>query len=377
MRVPCSRCGRPNPVEAGAASFTCGCGALNHIRSLSSPLLNAAAGAAILPVVRQPLQMAETRVKADRPGAPRRSWSGSGILQKALVSLLALAAISSVVHQGTFATFNATTSQATNTFSTGTVTMTNVAGTVIAGSNCAVSTANGTCATIFGAGNTGALKPSSTDIANTVTITYTGSLSPTTDFRLYGANYTAKTGSSTAQCTAPASGAGNPATVIDLLVTVGAASPALLYPAQNTTTTTAIASGATVTSIAVNATTAALASGAQVILYTAGTYQQFTTSAAVSSGATAVPVVSQLASATFGIGTQLAPQGTLDQFAATYTSTANGLQPKGGTNGSGVAGAWATNDNSIFNIKVHLDVAAGNTFQGCQSQSDLVWYAVP
>lgn len=352
-------------------SFTCGCGALNTVRRLS-PAIAFSAIASAAPAERS----------ADRPArAPRPdpgSWRlGSGFLQKALISLLAIAALSSVVHQGTFATFNAQTTQATNTFATGTVTMTNVAGTVIAGSNCATSTPNGTCATIFGASNAGALKPSSTDIANTVTITYTGSLSPTTDFRLYAANYTAKTASSTSACTAPASGAGNPGTVIDLMVTVGAASPALLYPLQNTTTSAAIASGATVTSIAVNATTAALASGAQVILYSAGTYQQFTTSGAVASGATAIPVVSQVASAAFGSGTQVAPQGTLDQFTTAYTSSGNGLQPKGGTNGSGTAGQWATNDNSIFNIKVHLDAAAGNSFQGCQSQSDLVWYAVP
>ena len=79
----------------------------------------------------------------------------------------------------------------------------------------------------------------------------------------------------------------------------------------------------------------------------------------------------------FAVGTQVAPQGTLDDFAANYTTPANGLRPKGGVNGSGAAGAWATNDNSVYNIKVHLDAAAGNALQGCQSQSDLVWYAQP
>ena len=159
------------------------------------------------------------------------------------------------------------------------------------------------------------------------------------------------------------------------MVTVGAASPKLLYPAQNTTTSAAIANGATVTTISVNATTAAIANGSEIILYNAGTNQQFTTSAAVALGATSIPVVSQTASAAFGIGTQVAPQGTLDGFASSYTSAANGLQLKGGVNGAGSLGVWAANDSSVFNINVHLDQAANNTFQGCQSQSDLVWYA--
>jgi hypothetical protein len=289
-----------------------------------------------------------------------------------LIGLLCLGVLTTAIGGGTLASFTAITTNPGNTFTNGTVTMTNVAGTVISGSNCAAPTNNGTCATLFGTGNTNALKPSTTDIANSVTITYTGSLTPTSDFRLYAANYTAKTGSSTAQCTAPASGAGNPGTAIDLLVAVNTT---LLYPVQNTTTTAAIASGASVTTISVNATTAALASGAQVILYNAGTYEQFTTSAAVAAGATSIPVVAQTATAAFAAGTQVAPQGTLDNFAGSYTSSANGIQLKGGTNGSGTAGQWATNDNSIFNIKVHLDAAAGNSFQGCQSVSDLVWYA--
>ena len=292
---------------------------------------------------------------------------------KLMVSVMVLASVGTLA-SGTLASFNAQTSNPNNTFQDGSVLMTNVAGSVISGSNCSTATNNGTCATLFGAANVGNLKPSTTDISNTATITYLGTIT-TADFRLWAANYTAKTASSTAQCTAPASGAGNPGTAMDLLVSVGAASPKLLYPSQNTTTTAAIANGATVTTVSVNATTAALANGAEIILYNAGTYQQFTTSAAVALGATSIPVVSQTASAAFGIGTQVAPQGTLDGFASTYTGAANGLQLKGGTNGSGALGVWATNDNSVFNINVHLDQAANNTFQGCQSQSDLVWYA--
>jgi hypothetical protein len=290
---------------------------------------------------------------------------------KLMVSVMVLASVGTLA-SGTLASFNAQTVNGGNTFQDGSVLMTNVAGSVISGSNCTTATNNGTCATLFGAGNTGNLKPSTTDISNTVTITYSGTIT-TADFRLWAANYTAKTASSTAQCTAPASGAGNPGTAMDLLVTVGAGT--LLFPAQNTTTSAAIANGAAVTTITVNATTAALANGAEILLYNAGTYQQFTTSGAVALGATSIPVVSQTANAAYGIGSQVAPQGTLDAFATAYTGAGNGLQLKGGTNGAGALGIWAAGDNSIFNIKVHLDQAANNTFQGCQSQSDLVWYA--
>jgi hypothetical protein len=254
--------------------------------------------------------------------------------------------------------------------------MTNVAGTVISGSNCSSSTNSGTCATLFGGSNAGALKPSTTDVSNTATITYTGSAS-TSAFALYATSYTAKTGSSTALCTAPSSGAGNPGTALDLLITVGSSTPALVYPSQNTTLSSALTSGNSYTTLSTAATTAAIASGAQLILYSSAlnSYQQVTTSAAVSAGATSIPVTSFAANASYASGTQLAPQGTLDGFASSYTSPASGITLKGGSNGSGSSGVWANGDSSIFNIKVHLDNAAGNSFQGCQSQSDLVWYA--
>ena len=176
---------------------------------------------------------------------------------------------------------------------------TNVAGTVISGTNCSTPTSNGTCATLFGASNAGSLMPGGADVTNTVTITYTGTVTPTSDFRLYSANYSSKLGSSPASCTAA-----NPGSALDLQVSVGTLLPVVIYP-------------------------------------------------------------------TSGVG-----YGTIDGFATTYTSSANGLQLRGGTNGVGAAGVWATNDNSIFNIKVHLDgTAATNPYQGCQSQVDLVWFA--
>jgi len=292
-------------------------------------------------------------------------------MRKILFGLLGLGVLTTAVGGSTIASFTAQTTNPSNVFTNGTVTMTNVAGTVIAGSNCAAATNNGTCATLFGSSNAGALKPSTTDISNTATITYLGSMS-TSDFRLYAQSYTSKTGSSSALCTAA-----NPGSAIDLLVTAGGATPTLVYPLQNTTLSSGLTSGNSYTTLSVNATTAAIASGANLILYSSAlnSYQQVTTSAAASAGATSLSVSSFNAGASYAAGTQVAPQGTLDGFSTSYTTAANGLVLKGGTNGAGSAGVWATNDSSVFNVKVHLDNATGNTYQGCQSQGDLVWYA--
>ena len=67
--------------------------------------------------------------------------------------------------------------------------------------------------------------------------------------------------------------------------------------------------------------------------------------------------------------------GTLAGFAAAYTTSANGLQLNGGTNGSGSAGIWATNDASTYTINVALNSTVDNTYQGCQSSATLNWYA--
>ncbi|MGH7904605.1 MAG: hypothetical protein ACREPA_10865 [Candidatus Dormibacteraceae bacterium] len=295
--------------------------------------------------------------------------------KKTLAGIIAAGALLALAG-GTMAGFNASTVNPGNVLSNGTVTMTNVAGTVISGSNCTTATNNGTCATLFGTGNT-SFKPGGPDAANSATITYTGSSTPTSDFRLYAGNYTAKLAASSALCTAPSSGAGNPGTALDLLVTVGSSSPSLLYPAASTTLSASggLASGTSYTSLSV-ASAPALASGQEIILYSAGTYQQVTTSAAVIAGATTIPVTSFSANFSYPASTtQIALQGTLDNFASTYATSGTGLQLRGGTNGSGAAGAWATSDSSVFNIKVHLDGAAGNSFQGCQSQTDLDWYA--
>lgn len=65
--------------------------------------------------------------------------------------------------------------------------------------------------------------------------------------------------------------------------------------------------------------------------------------------------------------------GTLDAFATAYTSASNGLQLKGA---AGTAGVWSTNDAATFTFALTLDPAVDNTYQGCQSQATIVWYAV-
>ncbi|HEX9436498.1 MAG TPA: hypothetical protein VGA16_04975 [Candidatus Limnocylindria bacterium] len=67
--------------------------------------------------------------------------------------------------------------------------------------------------------------------------------------------------------------------------------------------------------------------------------------------------------------------GTLAAFATTYTSTTNGLQLKGGANGSGTAGVWAASDSSTFTINVNLDTTADDPYQGCKSVATIAWYA--
>ena len=121
---------------------------------------------------------------------------------------------------GTYATFSAQTTNPTNVLANGSMTMTNVAGTAVSGSNCTTSTSNGTCATLFSAGSTG-MAPGAADKTNSVTITYTGSITTST-FGLYAANYSTKSGGSAAACTAT-----DPATKINLQVKQGST---IIYP---------------------------------------------------------------------------------------------------------------------------------------------------
>ena len=220
-------------------------------------------------------------------------------LKRVLWSLVVLGVLTTVVGASSFASFTAQTTNPSNTFAAGTLTMTNVAGTAVSGSDCATATLSGTCATLFAAGTAGTtgltnFTPGGSDVSNTVSITYTGSL-PTGDFRLYASSYAAKGAGSAALCTAS-----NPASKLNLQVTVGAT---IIYP-------------------------------------------------------------------TTGSG-----YGTLDGFATTYTSAGTGLPLRGGTNGSGTAGVWATNDVGTYTINVNLDASADNTYQGCQSVAALNWYA--
>ena len=297
--------------------------------------------------------------------------------KSALVGLIALGTVATVVTAGTLANFTATTSNPTNTFQNGTVTMTNVAGTAISGTNCSTATNNGTCATLFsnagGSANTSNLKPGGSDTSNTATITYTGTITPTSDFRLYATNYTSKLGASSALCTAA-----NPGSVLDLQVTVGASGSAtVIYPSQAATLNSALTNGTAYTSLTVTALPAQITSGSSITLFSGTHSQTVVASATASAGATSVSVNSFTANFGYPVSSQILTgtgYGTLDAFATTYTSSSNGLQLKGGTNGSGAAGVWATNDNSVFNFNLHLDSAAGNTYQGCQSQTDLDWY---
>src|SRR3981081_4728455 len=170
MRVPCGACGSWTEVQPGSESFRGSCGTLNTFRQLNT--LTAADTAAgvkqpavairISPQTVRSLPPIATTATPKAQSLPARSPGRAGkLFQKALVGLVILGGLGSVFHQGgTLATFNATTTQASNTSQPGTVPMPNVAGTGIAGPNGPGSTNNGICATLFGRPNTGAVKPS-------------------------------------------------------------------------------------------------------------------------------------------------------------------------------------------------------------------------
>jgi hypothetical protein len=67
--------------------------------------------------------------------------------------------------------------------------------------------------------------------------------------------------------------------------------------------------------------------------------------------------------------------GTLAAFAAAYSSVGTMLHLKNGANGGGTLDTWVTNDSAVFTININLDSSADNTYQGCQSLADVVWYA--
>jgi hypothetical protein len=121
-------------------------------------------------------------------------------MKRILAGSLAALAVSAAAIGGTVASFNASLANPNNVVSNGTVSLTNVAGTAVAGSNCATETTSGACATLFSAATT-SLAPGAADVSNTVTVTYKGTLT-TSAFVVYAGAYTAKSGASSALCTA-------------------------------------------------------------------------------------------------------------------------------------------------------------------------------
>jgi hypothetical protein len=143
------------------------------------------------------------------------------LTKRFLLSLGVLGVLAAGLGGGTFATFSAQTENAA-TFAGGTVAMTNVAGTVVSGSDCATETTAGTCAAIFSAT---AMKPGAADLSNTVTITYTGTMS-TGDFRLYASGFETKAAGSSALCSAT-----DPASKLNVQVKQGST---IVYPTGGT-----------------------------------------------------------------------------------------------------------------------------------------------
>jgi LSD1 subclass zinc finger protein len=112
-RVPCSSCGRLAELQPGSSEFACqSCGAHNSVRLLSAGAVPVAGTAAASTRIHFPVQARA----ASRPS----TGGGTGPWKKVLISLLAIGVFASLVHPGTFATFNATTTSAGD-FKTGTL----------------------------------------------------------------------------------------------------------------------------------------------------------------------------------------------------------------------------------------------------------------
>ncbi len=118
MRVPCSRCGQLNNVERAAeVNFRCtACDSNNTVRTLAA---SSEASAPLRETVREPRW--RTAASTSRPvGRPVQKTAGerSGAMSRAkqvLIGLMVLAVVSTFVHGGgTFATFNASTTNAAN-----------------------------------------------------------------------------------------------------------------------------------------------------------------------------------------------------------------------------------------------------------------------
>ncbi len=124
----------------------------------------------------------------------------------------------------TLATFTAQTTNPNNVFGNTQMSMTNVAGTVVSGSDCSTATNSGTCATLFDASSTN-FTAGGSDVSNTVTITYLGSITTGT-FGLYAGNYSSAAASSSPLCTAT-----DPASKINLQIKQGST---IIYPTSGT-----------------------------------------------------------------------------------------------------------------------------------------------
>jgi len=131
-------------------------------------------------------------------------------VRRILISLIVVGFVSAAA-ASTFATFNAQTANPA-TIANATVKMSNTVGTNLGGTDCTSGVADSTCKVIFTANNTDSaaslttgqtnLKPGDvTPATNSVTVTYTGSLT-TSKFRLFGSAYASKAGSSSTLCTA-------------------------------------------------------------------------------------------------------------------------------------------------------------------------------
>jgi hypothetical protein len=187
MSLPCSHCGAWNRVAGGerTISFACvQCGGANTLQRLqAAPSAPVAPSAARYSTAGRTAHAGrQTYARPTAVAAPR-----TGNLKKVLVSLLAVAAIAVIVKpSGTFATFNATTTNSSS-ITTGTLVLSNK---VNAGAAClSYSTANISAANSNGCSvlwNLSGVTPSSGAATATadITIFNSGNLTPSS-FKLF------------------------------------------------------------------------------------------------------------------------------------------------------------------------------------------------
>ena len=393
MRVPCNRCGQLNTVERAAeATFRCSaCGASNTVRTLASN------GPVQSPAVEphraaRRWQPALTPRATGRPAgeAPRSRTGAFGRAKQVLVALMVVSVGAAFANNGTFATFNATTTNAA-TITSGTLLL---GDKVATGTEC-FSAGQGSPTQTIGSGNSAnctsvwnaTVSPGATNTTGTsyeVAVRNVGNINATT-FQLYAS-------------------AGN---TCDSAPGFNDATSGVTFKGANqavsTTQSGATSIGATSTTVA---SATGLAIGDVIQVDTGANYEQLTISNIVGNVLTTNATTKNHANgvAVNGGGlcreTQLVVAKTNSSFNALttceYGNTSSGTSPftgcaydsthnlrdfndnypTGGSNPGPISlGAFNSGTTQYFVIDVLFPSGADNSYQGLGASVNFTWFA--